>query len=152
MVRYPRTQRQSLGNLENMRIRTPEGLEVPFSQVAEAEMGRGSATINRIDRQRAINIKADANKKIADLKTIKEDLAEVYMPELIRRYSGIFWSFEGEAREQSESLSSLVYGLAVVLCVIYALMAIPFRSYTQPLIIMSVIPFGLSDPYSDTFS
>ena len=66
MVRYPKAQRQSLGNLENMRIRTPEGLEVPFSQVAEAEMGRGSTTINRIDRQRAINIKADANKKTVE--------------------------------------------------------------------------------------
>ena len=143
MVRYPKEQRRSLNALETMRIRTPVGTEVPFSQVAEAEFSRGSAVITRIDRRRAINITSDANKDVADLTAIKLDLRNNFMPQLMERYPDISWSFEGEARDEAESLSSLAQSTAVVLCVMYALMAIPFRSYIQPLIIMSVIPFGL---------
>lgn len=143
MVRYPKEQRRSLYSLENMRIRTPSAIEVPFSHVAEAELSRGSATITRIDRRRVINVIANADKNRTDLGAVKLDLRENVMPELLKHYPGVSWSFEGESREESESLSSLAQSTVFVLFVIYALMAIPFRSYTQPLIIMSIIPFGL---------
>lgn len=142
MVRYPEHQRQSLATLETMRVRSPEGTEIPFAEVAEVLRGTGSTVISRIDRQRVVNITAKADKKTAAIEAIKSDL-EKYLPELLSRYPGISWSFEGETREQAESLSSLGRGFISILCVIYALMAILFRSYIQPLIIMSVIPFGL---------
>lgn len=142
MVRYPENERRSLANLETMRIRTPEGIEVPFSSVAEAKMGRGFSSIRRVNRNRTINVKADVNKKEANLAGIKEDLSQ-FLPKIVSQYPGVNWSFEGEAKEQRESLGSLYSGAIFVIFAIYAMMAIPFKSYLQPLIVMSVIPFGL---------
>ena len=143
MVRYPREERSSIANLETMRIRTLDGSEVPFSSVAEAEMGRSFSTINRIDRNRSIRITADADKEKANLQVIREDLEKV-LPEVVAKFPGMNYSLEGEAREQRESFGSVFLGSVFVLFAIYSLLAIPFRSYIQPLIVMSVIPFGLS--------
>ncbi|HUG98798.1 MAG TPA: efflux RND transporter permease subunit [Gammaproteobacteria bacterium] len=140
-VRYPEAERRSLHNLDTMRIRTPAGAEVPFAEVASAEFGRGFAQIRRVDRNRTINITADANKEVADIEAIKRDLAE-FLAEAVPAHAGVGFTLEGEAREQRESFGSLGYGLMFVLFMIYALLAIPFRSYLQPLIVMSVIPFG----------
>lgn len=140
-VRYPESERRSLDNLATMRIRTPDGVEVPFGEVASAEYGRGFAQIRRVDRNRTINITADVNKETADIEAIKRDLNE-FLAEAVPGYAGVSFTLEGEAREQRESFGSLGYGLLFVLFVIYALLAIPFRSYLQPLIVMSVIPFG----------
>ncbi len=141
VLRYPRGDRRSLAALEAMRIRTADGTAVPFSEVAEARLGRSPARVTRIDGRRTINVRADADKENTDLEAIKRDLAR-FIPELLSRYPGIDYSLEGEAREQRESMHSLKVGVVFVLFVIYALLAIPFRSYTQPLIVMSVIPFG----------
>jgi len=143
MVRYPREERSSLASLETMRIRTPDGREVPFSSVAEMEMGRSFSTITRIDRNRTVNVTADADKESANLETIKQDLEQA-LPQIIGKYQGMQFSFEGEAREQAESFTSVIYGSMAVLFIIYSLLAIPFRSYVQPFIVMSVIPFGLA--------
>jgi len=140
-VRYPEAERRSLNNLATMRIRTPDGAEVPFGEVAEAEYGRGFAEIQRVDRNRTINVVADVNKEVADIEAIKRDLRE-FLSGAVPAYPGVSFSLEGEAREQRESFGSLGYGLLFVLFSIYALLAIPFRSYLQPLIVMSVIPFG----------
>jgi len=143
MVRYPKEERQSLGNLEEMRIRTPDGAEVPFRSVARAELGRGYATITRVDRRRTVTVRGDADKAIADLESIKKILNATVIPELGRQFPDVSISFEGESRDQAESLATLVKGFVLALFVIYALMAVPFRSYIQPLIVVSVIPFGL---------
>ncbi len=143
MVRYPRDERSSLASLETMRIRTPDGQEVPFTTVAQMELGRSFSTINRIDRNRTVNVTADADKETANLETIKQDLARE-VPKIISRYQGMNFTFEGEARDQAESFHSVFLGALAVLFVIYSLLAIPFRSYLQPLIVMSVIPFGLA--------
>lgn len=140
-VRYPESERRSLDNLATMRIRTPAGLEVPFGEVASAEYGRGFAQIRRVDRNRTINVTADVNKETADVEAIKRDINE-FLADAVPGYAGVSFTLEGEAREQRESFGSLGYGLMFVLFVIYALLAIPFRSYIQPLIVMSVIPFG----------
>ena len=140
-VRYPEAERRSLDNLDTMRIRTPSGAEVPFGDVASAEYGRGFAQIRRVDRNRTINITADVNKETADVEAIKRDL-NAFLAEATPAFAGVSFSLEGEAREQRESFGSLGYGLVFVLFMIYALLAIPFRSYLQPLIVMSVIPFG----------
>jgi multidrug efflux pump subunit AcrB len=142
MVRYPLEERRSVSNLESMYIRTPDGVEVPFSAVADAEVGRGFATIQRVDRKRTINVTADINKESTNINKITADLGK-FVPELLKNYPGVRYSLEGEQREQEESMRSLKTGVIFVLFVIYSLLAIPFRSYVQPLIVMGVIPFSL---------
>lgn len=143
MVRYPEQDRRSIGDLEDMRIRTADGLEVPFSEVADAELGRGYAAITRVDRERVVNIYADADKERIDLEAVNRELQETIVPELLKKYPMLRASFEGEAREVRESNSVLLGNTILVLFAIYALLAIPFKSYLQPFIVMSVIPFGL---------
>ena len=140
-IRYPENERQSIYNLNNMMIRTPAGDEIPFLEVAEITVGTSPSVIIRIDRQRTLNITADLNKETGNLGILKQDLTD-YLDQLMQRYPDVNYSLEGEAKEQDESFSSLKLGLVFVLFAIYALLAIPFRSYTQPLIVMSVIPFG----------
>ena len=106
MVRYPREERSSLANLESMRIRTPDGREVPFESVADADMGRSFSSITRIDRSRTVNVTADVDKQTADLETIKRGLAEE-LPAIVGKYPAMRYSFEGEAREQAESFNSV---------------------------------------------
>ena len=142
MVRYPEGERRSLDNLESMRIRTPDGMQVPFSEVADLALGRGYAKIKRVDRSRVVNVTADINKETADSEGIKQDLVG-YLDSMENQFSQIRYTLEGEAREQRESFDSLQAGMLFVLFAIYALLAIPFKSYVQPLIVMSVIPFGL---------
>ena len=142
MVRYPESERRSLENLESMRIRTSLGTEIPFSEVASTALSRGYAVIKRVDRRRVVNVTADVNKETANMEAIKRELI-AYLATLKTRFPDVRYSLEGEAREQRESFGSLGTGLAFVLFVIYALLAIPFKSYLQPLIVMSVIPFGV---------
>ncbi|MEH6823707.1 MAG: efflux RND transporter permease subunit [Motiliproteus sp.] len=142
LVRYPARERQSLDTLDRMMIRTAQGVEVPFAEVADLKPGRSPASINRVDRVRTVSITADANKELADLEAIKRDL-ETFLAELIDDYPGVVYSFEGEAKEQRDSFQALVWGSVFVLFVIFTLLAIPFGSYAQPLIVISVIPFGV---------
>jgi multidrug efflux pump subunit AcrB len=143
MVRYPKEARRSLADLEDLRIRTPDGGEVPFYAVARAELGRGYATIKRSNRHRVINVTADVDVKQVGAGTIIEDLKANFIPTLIADYPGLSYGLEGEQAEQGESIKGLLQNYIVALLLIYALLAIPLRSYVQPLIIMAVIPFGL---------
>jgi multidrug efflux pump subunit AcrB len=143
MVRYPQSDRRSLGDLEQMRIRTSDGFAVPFSAVAHAEVEEGYSSIKRVDRRRVVTVTADVDEAVANANQIAADLRARVMPALAARHPGIEYDFAGEQREQSEFLESLKRGWVVALLVIYALLAIPLRSYLQPLIIMSAIPFGL---------
>jgi len=142
MVRYPEDERSSPASLNRMRIRTNSGARVPFTNVADADVGMGFATIRRVDRHRTLNVQADIDKSLGNMNTVVADLT-AYLDELLRDYPGVRYSLEGELREQRESFQSLNYGAAIVLFVIYSLLAIPFRSYVQPLIVMAVIPFSL---------
>ena len=110
---------------------------------SSASFGRGFSTIQRVDRFRAVNVRADVNKETADLEAIKRDL-ETVLPEILLDHPRVNYVMEGEAREQNESFASVGVGILFVLFVIYVLLAIPFRSYVQPLIVMSVIPFGVA--------
>jgi multidrug efflux pump subunit AcrB len=142
MVRYPESQRRSLDDLDELRIRTPDGGEVPFYAVARAERGRGFATIRRADRQRVIGVTADLDPTRANANEILADLRAGFLPELLAAHPGLGYGLEGEQRQQREMLGSLVRNFSLALLGIYALLAIPLRSYLQPLIIMAVIPFG----------
>ena len=143
MVRYPKAERRSLGDLQNMRVRTPSGAEVPFSTVAQAEFGTGYSAIKRVDRRRAINVTAHVNSSEANSNEIIAQLQASDLPSLFQKYPQIDYTLEGEQREQNEMLFSLLRGFLLALLVIYTLVAVPLKSYVQPLLIMSAIPFGL---------
>ena len=143
MVRYPREQRRSLGNLEAMRVRTPSGGEVPFSQVALVEPGRGFASIRRIDRSRAVNVTASVDPQVASALALVTDLRERILPEVLAEFPGVFHAFRGAQQTQEEAVSGLRVGFVLAVILIFGLLAIPLRSYAQPLIIMGAIPFGL---------
>lgn len=143
MVRYPVEERRSLGNLENKRIRTAGKVAVPFSVAAKASLGRGYSTIQRTGRRRTINIKAEVDEDVANANELLGDITKNVLPPLLAEYPGVSYSLEGEQRDQSDALKSLRGGFLIALLVIYALLAIPFRSYLQPILVMGVIPFGV---------
>ena len=144
MVRYPKDERSSLGDLEMMRVRTPLGAEVPFLTVAQASLGRGFANIRRVNRQRVINVTAEVDASVTNENTVVEDVNKTFLnPMLETEYPSVSFTMEGQQREQMELLNELAIGFAVALFVIYVLMAIPFKSYIQPLIVMTAVPFGI---------
>ena len=143
MVRYPRDDRRSVGNLENMRIRTPDGGEVPFNQVAVVEPGRGFALIRRVDRNRAVNVTASVDAAVTSSGQVVADLETRILPEVLAQYPGVFYTFEGAQAEMTDAVNGLQRGFVLALLMIFALLAVPLKSYLQPLIIMSAIPFGL---------
>ena len=143
MVRYPEDERRSLADLENMRVRTPDGTEVPLLRVADVETGRGFSTIRRVDRQRVINVTADVDDEVANANEILAAVEAGVLPSILRDHPRVSWSFEGEQKEQRDSNQGLVRGFLLALLVIYAMMAIPFRSYVHPAVVMSAVPFGL---------
>ena len=142
IVRYPAEERHSLANLKQMYIRTPAGTEVPFTDVAQLTIERSPATIYRTDRFRTINVTADINKKTVRMDVLKRDL-KVWLNETLSEYNGVQYTLKGETQDQEESFASVVSGVLLAVVGIYAMLAIPFRSYSQPLIVMSAIPFGL---------
>jgi multidrug efflux pump subunit AcrB len=142
MIRYPESERRSLANLESMRVRLPDGAEVPFSAVAEVGVGRGYSTIQRVDRQRAINVTADVDLGKASPADILKSMRTGELPDLVLRYPGLRYGFEGEQREQAETMIGLARGFVLALFLIFALLGIPLRSYLHPLVVMSAIPFG----------
>tara|TARA_R110002110_G_scaffold66978_1_gene183019 strand:- start:114752 stop:117955 length:3204 start_codon:yes stop_codon:yes gene_type:complete len=142
MVRYPEGERQSLGDLEAMRIRTADGTEVPFSSVATATLARGYTTIRRVDGQRVVNVSADVNRTVATPEATISAVIRNELPDILERHPGVTFALAGEAEQRDESMGSLISTSLVALLLIYALLAIPLQSYLQPLVIMSVIPFG----------
>ncbi len=142
MLRYPAEQRKSLNSLESMLIRTQNGTEVPFSDVAEIKYGRGPTAILHVDGRRSINIRADINKEKGNANRIKQEISK-FMQELLVKYPEVHYSQEGEAKEQRESFHSLILGSIFIFVCVYALLAIPFQSYIQPLVVLLAIPFGL---------
>jgi multidrug efflux pump subunit AcrB len=143
MVRYSEPERRTLGTIEEMRIRTPKGEEVPFSEVAEIVYGRGYSVINRIDRNRQITVISDLDEDVANAERIIGELNSSFLPDLIRRYPGIRYTFEGQKQRTNESVTSLLEGFAIAILGIYLLLATQFRSYVQPVVVMVALPFGI---------
>ncbi len=143
MVRYTEEERGSLESLERMRLRQPGGGEVPFSFAGRVEPGRGFSSIQRTDRRRTLNVSADVDNAVANANEIVRDLEQDILPEILARHSGVGYSLAGEQEEQMRTFGALGKAFGIALVMIYGLLAIPFRSYLQPLIVMSAIPFGL---------
>ncbi|MEM6916654.1 MAG: efflux RND transporter permease subunit, partial [Verrucomicrobiota bacterium] len=143
MLRYPLEERKSIAALEAMMIRTSDGRAVPFTSVADAVIATSFPRIERVDRNRAVEITSDADKEVADLEAIRDDLSQ-WIPTVLAGYnSDITFSFEGEGKEARESSGGILIGVVMIGFGIYAMLAIPFRSYVQPLMVMAVIPYGL---------
>jgi len=143
MVRYPKAQRSSVEHLENMRIRAPNGEEIPFQQVATFTLGQGFDSIIRVDGKRAVTVTGVVDKAVMDPSEITSEVIETVMPSLLERYPQVDFQLQGNSKEQADAMISLAQGLLFALFAIYALLAIPLKSYSQPFIIMSVIPFGV---------
>jgi len=143
MVRFPDSRRKSVYDLENMRIKTPSGGQVPLLLVADVTPGRGYSVIHRFDRKRVINVTANVDNKKANADDVIAELKQTVLKELRKDYPGLTYSMEGEERERRESMDDMLSGFMLALFGIYALLAIVFKSYVQPIIIMTAIPFGV---------
>ncbi len=142
LVRYPQAQRSSPGSLQDMYIRTAQGEAIPLRSVAEVHAQPGSLSLQRIDGKRAVFVSASADLALVDPPGFTRQLAQEYLPELMRRHPGVEYQFYGGSLETTNTIFSLLRNLGIAVFVIYALLAIPLRSYTMPLMIMGVIPFG----------
>ena len=143
MVRYPLDERRSIADLDNMRIRTPAGDEVPFHSVAEVSFGESFSTITRQNRRRSVTVSADIDPQLVEPGPIIKEIREEFAPALMSRYPGVSLGLEGASQETTDFLFNLSIASIAAFFLIYALIAVPLHSYTQPLVIMSVIPFGL---------
>ncbi|MFN3201649.1 MAG: efflux RND transporter permease subunit [Bradymonadia bacterium] len=142
MVRLPKHDRVSLAGLESLIIRTPAGGEVPLGQAATLKLGKAYTRIKRVDGRRALNVTAEVEEGKANANEIVAKVKATILPELVEEVPGLTYGFEGQQREQAESGKSLAIGFMGALIAIWALLAVPLRRYTQPFVIMSVIPFG----------
>ncbi|PLW70031.1 efflux RND transporter permease subunit [Pseudohalioglobus lutimaris] len=143
MVRYPRADRENVSTLNNMFIRTPDGNAIPFETVAQFEVRPGLLKSTRIDFQRAAEVTAEADIAIIEPSKVMADVERNILPDLMKKYPGLSWEESGLADEERKMAVSMFVGFALALFGIYALLAVPTRSYLQPLIIMGVIPFGI---------
>lgn len=143
MVRLPEHQRSSEYDLENLRIQTPAGAKVKLGEVAQLTRGRAATSIMRENGHRTLTVSAELKAGVKSPRPVLDALNAGKLDELKKAYPGLEISFSGAQREQAETFGSLQVGLVLALFAIYALLAIPFRSYIQPVIIMAVIPFGI---------
>ena len=142
MVRLNKSQRVSEKHIEQLEIRTPSGAYVPLATVATFERTQAPTSITRKSGRRVVDVTAELAPGVATTRPVLEHLEAKVLPEIRARYSGLDTRFAGEQESQNESLESLGRNFLFALLVMYALLAVPFKSYVQPLIIMSVIPFG----------
>ncbi|MBB1486775.1 efflux RND transporter permease subunit [Oceanospirillum sediminis] len=141
ILRLPYEERTSLTALLDMEITGTEGKGIPLHHLAVLKPAKSPSAIYRIDGSRTVNVTSDMNKEAVNVTLMNQELSE-FLQNTTRQFPAVDYSFEGEAKEQRDSFGSLQLGLMLVLATIYALLAIPFGSYVQPLIVMSVIPFG----------
>lgn len=143
MVRLPAEERATLHTIDTVMLRTSSGGEIPFREAAIATEGRAYTSIKRTDGRRVNSVTADIDPLVANGNEIAAALETDVLPDFIQRFPGLTWTFEGEQSDQADSLESLGTGFIAALFVIYALLAIPFRSWIQPLVVMIAIPFGI---------
>ena len=120
MVRYPVDGCRSLGDLDNMRIRAPDGGEVPFRHVARVEQGRGFASVTRVNRRRAVNVTAAVDPASASASAVVADLRDRTLPEVLADHPGVSYAFEGLQAEQADAVGGLLRGFAIALLAIFA--------------------------------
>ncbi|MEZ5472680.1 MAG: efflux RND transporter permease subunit [Marinicella sp.] len=145
MLRYDRESRESLKTLDDLRVRTAQGDELPLHTVAEVKLGKAPNAIERVNRKRAARITAVVDKAIANPQAIITEL----MPKaanqpIVKEFPDVKYDLDGNSKEMTELVKNLAIGMLSAIMLIYVLLAIPLKSYAQPLIIMLVIPFGIT--------
>ena len=143
VVSYVESDRRSLSAIENLRVRTHTGAEVPFLEVADTKMVRGYSSIGRQDGQRRIRVQADVDEHHANAERIVQALEASFLPELAARYEEVTPVIDGQRRRMSESMNSLMEAFGVALVAMFALLGTVLRSYAQPIVIMAAIPLGM---------
>ncbi|MCK6439962.1 MAG: efflux RND transporter permease subunit, partial [Planctomycetes bacterium] len=144
MVRYPLDERRTLANLAEMRVRTRDGVEIALGEVATISIGRGDSAIERSGRIRSVTVIADLDFTKSNANEIMASLNAAFFPELQREYPNLHYSFEGEQKNQAESMGGMMRGTMLAMFMIFAILALGFGSFLQPLIVMFAIPFGLA--------
>ena len=142
MVRLPKNERVSEHNLEEMILRTPAGKEIPLLEAVDIKRGRAYTSIDRRNGRRVVTVTADVRPRSKADQVLSAMTGET-LPALQEKYPGLTYSFEGNQADRRESMQSLMRGLIMALLVIYAMLAVPFNSFIQPMIIMICIPFGI---------
>ena len=143
MVRYPREERRVLANFNEIRVRSDDGVERPITELAEIDIVRGYSEINRVNQMRSITVSADVDEKVANARQIVAHLQREFAPELKREFPDTEIRWEGQQEQTQESLQSLFAGFGVAVLVMYVLLALEFKSYFQPILILLIIPFGM---------
>jgi multidrug efflux pump subunit AcrB len=142
-VRSPEEYRNNISDLQQLRIRTNNGDMVPFGLIAKTKAIQSLSNINRIDKKRVVSVSGRIDKQKTSTSDVVSDIKENYIPSLEAAYPDLEITLGGASREQNTAVSSLLKGFLLSLILIYSLLAIPLKSYLQPLMIMSVIPFGI---------
>lgn len=143
MIRYPEDERNSISDIDSVRIITPTGAEVPLSEVANISLVDGVNRIRRENSKRTVNVWAAVNTDQVEPFAIAQQIRDEYLPSLLKNYPGVQSNVAGRIKEEMDSADEQLRDFALSMIIIFALLAIPLRSYSQPLIIMSVIPFGV---------
>ena len=141
MLRYPKKFRSTIEDLSTLPIQLPNNTMVTLNEVASLKTELGPTEYLHFNRDRTLTVSADLDKKSVDIEAIKRNTID-FLNKETSNFPAVSFEFEGEAKEQAEAFGSLNIGIFAVLLAIYALLAIPFKSYWQPLIIMSIIPLG----------
>ncbi len=142
-ARYPKNEREDLGALNQKRIRLPDGSQVPLSAVATIKEQTGFSQIKTVNGRLVVSVTSDVDYGVTTPNDVIAILQKETLPNLQTRYHGLTYSFEGESREQAEDLASLANNMLIALMLIYVLLGSQLRSYIQPIVIMTAIPFGI---------
>jgi multidrug efflux pump subunit AcrB len=143
MVRLPESERRTLNTIEQLMLRTPAGGEIPLGEAVDIKTGTAYTTISRWEGRRVVSVRSDIIEGSGNANQISADLSQRLPEEICSRYPGLTWSLEGEQRDQAETFSRLGTGYMLAMLGIFALLAIPFKSYSQPIVVMAAIPFGV---------
>lgn len=143
MVRYPESERRAIANINSMYIRTADGREVPFSTVAAYRVETGYQSIERVDRLRTLEVAADVAEDGAPPRAIVESILQNDAPTWLQMYPGLSINMDGELQEEIEFQQAMVYLGMLSMLVIFGLMAVAFKSYWQPFLVLTAVPFGL---------
>jgi len=143
MIRYPESERRAIANINSMYVRTRDGTEVPFSTVATYNVETGYQSIERLDRLRTLEVSADVSEDGAPPRAIVESVLRNDAPVWLQRYPGLTINMDGELQEEIEFQQAMVYMGSLSMLIIFGLMAIAFKSYWQPFLVLTAVPFGL---------
>jgi multidrug efflux pump subunit AcrB len=142
-IRYTQDERSQMADLAQMRIRTPQGHEVPFFSVANVHYDEGYANVVRLDGKKNIHVTAEVNSARANPTNVLQDIAAKYMPGLEEKYPNFVWFFDGPQTDSREAFDGLLIAFPIAMLAMYMVIAAIFRSYIQPFVILTTIPFGI---------